>query len=256
MKYEIATAKEAFDISPHRHLYVNPYVGCSMGCPYCYWLSNDGWEGKIQARPNITELLREALKTWPKDEFLYLGSVCDPFNELEGKFGLTHKCLEIIRDNGNPLLITSSAVQPNITAEIDLLLEMKDRLIIAVELARPSEIERMKACGDHLGISSANKLKEAGLKVYTTMAPICPGIIELEDVIDKLRPDIPIYIDKLGCKPGSIQAERTLQWVKNTRPDLLPVYEKICIDGDNSYFNEVMEKYPDRNRIKLFPYEM
>lgn len=78
MKYEEVQAEKALELSPHHHAYINPYTGCSMGCPFCFWLSMEGWEGRIGVRKNLPELLRRELKDWPKDEFLYLGSICDP----------------------------------------------------------------------------------------------------------------------------------------------------------------------------------
>ena len=94
MKYEEVQAERALELSPHRHAYINPYTGCSMGCPFCFWLSMEGWEGRIGVRKNLPELLRRELKDWPKDEFLYLGSICDPFNEMEEQYNV-EKLMEL-----------------------------------------------------------------------------------------------------------------------------------------------------------------
>ena len=98
MKYEEVQAEKALELSPHHHAYINPYTGCSMGCPFCFWLSMEGWEGRIGVRKNLPELLRRELKDWPKDEFLYLGSICDPFNEMEEQYGIAQECLKVIEE--------------------------------------------------------------------------------------------------------------------------------------------------------------
>lgn len=54
----------------------------------------EGWEGRIGVRKNLPELLRRELKDWPKDEFLYLGSICDPFNEMEEQYGIAPRMLK------------------------------------------------------------------------------------------------------------------------------------------------------------------
>ena len=61
MLIEKVKADSAIDWSPHHHAYVNPYNGCTAGCPFCFWLSRQGWEGRIQIRENITELLENEL---------------------------------------------------------------------------------------------------------------------------------------------------------------------------------------------------
>lgn len=153
MLLEEIMAEEGFNLSPHNHAFINPYDGCSMGCPFCYWLSREGWEGRIQVKMNIGNLLEEELRRWPKREFLYLGSVCDPFNELEGRYRLTKRCLEIIKKYEVPLVITSSAVNPVILDYVELLRSMKQRVVVVVELARIPYIEAAKtggrACRDY-----------------------------------------------------------------------------------------------------------
>ena len=75
---ERVACEQAFDWSAHHHAFINPYNGCTAGCPYCFWLSQKGWENRIQIRENIVDVLDTALKTWDPKEFIYLGSVCDP----------------------------------------------------------------------------------------------------------------------------------------------------------------------------------
>lgn len=55
------TAEELFHVTEHGHEYVNPYFGCSEGCPYCYWTSIPGWEGQISVRVNAVDVLKTKL---------------------------------------------------------------------------------------------------------------------------------------------------------------------------------------------------
>ena len=248
-------AKQAFDLSPHKHYFLNPYHGCSMGCPFCFWLSIEGWEGKIEIRKNIPGLLEKALPDFPKDEYLYLGSVCDPFNELEAEYRLTESCLGVLQNFQVPLLITTSGVRDILLEEAELLLALPKKPIVVVELARLPEIEKMKKGGSHKGIETANRLKAMGLTVYATVAPICPGIIEAEPFLERLREDIPIYIDSLQCRAGSIQAKRMKQLLGTEYPELLKNYTEI-LGGDTSYFHAVLKRYENCRRICTFPYKL
>lgn len=245
----------AYELSPHKHAYINPYIGCSMGCPFCYWLKQEDWEGKIKVKTNIEKLLEEKLKNWPKDEFIYLGSVCDPFNELESKYRLSEKCLKIIEKYDIPVLITTSAANDVLLEYVDMLSKMK-KLIVVVELARIPFIEEMNRGGEHRGIRCANLLKSKGIKTYTTLAPILPKITDLAQILSLLDPEIPVYIDKLDCDAEDILGKRTLSWIYGKYPELSSEYDKIIKKDDFSYFAAIEECYAENNRVKKFPFEL
>ena len=44
--------------------------------------------------------------------------------------------------------------------------------------------------------------------MWATMAPVCPGILDLEPVLEKLDEEIPVYIDSLQCAKDSIQEKK------------------------------------------------
>lgn len=226
-----------------------------MGCPFCFWLNIEGWEGKIEIRKNIPELLEASIPDFPQNEYLYLGSLCDPFNELEAEYRLTEQCLRVLLRHPVPLLITTSAVREIVLEEAALLRQIPSEKIVVVELARLPEIEKMKNGGIHKGIEAANRLKEMGLIVYATISPVCPGLIDVEPFLEALRDDIPIYIDSLQCGAGSIQTERMKQLLLTQYPQLYGMYQNI-LKGDTSYFQEIINRYRGNKRIRTFPYEM
>ena len=223
MKVREVSGTEPYELSPHGHAFINPYGGCTMGCPFCFWLSRDGWEKNMEIRLKTPELLEEALRTWPKGEWLYLGSICDPFNEWESKYHLSEQCLKVIDQYQIPLLITTSAVSPALLEEAEILKNMKAPVVVVAELAR---------------------------------IPVCPGILDLEPVLEKLDEEIPVYIDSLQCAKGSIQEKRVMEWIRKDHPQLEAVYEKIVLEKDLTYFDQLLKKYQRDPRIKTFPYAL
>mgnify|MGYP004607371019 FL=1 len=244
-----------YELSPHNHAYINPYIGCSMGCPFCYWLKQEGWEGKIKVKTNLEELLEEKLKDWPKDEFLYLGSVCDPFNELEKKYHLSEKCLKVIAKYDIPVLITTSAATDVVLEYSDLLKSIK-KLIVVIELSRIPFVENLNQGGIHRGIQCANILREHGMKVWTTLAPVLPGITDLDQILKLLHEEIPVYIDKLDCNAEDILGKRTLKWIYEEYPEFSDEYDKIIKEHDFSYFSKIEKKYAENRRVKKFPFQL
>lgn len=221
------------------------------------FLVKQGRLGKnMEIRLKTPELLEEALRTWPKGEWLYLGSICDPFNEWESKYHLSEQCLKVIDQYQIPLLITTSAVSPALLEEAEILKNMKAPVVVVAELARIPEMERLKKEGIHKGIQAANILKKMGLTVWATMAPVCPGILDLEPVLEKLDEEIPVYIDSLQCAKGSIQEKRVMEWIRKDHPQLEAVYEKIVLEKDLTYFDQLLKKYQRDPRIKTFPYAL
>lgn len=254
MRIEKIETKEAYDLSPHNHAFINPYNGCSMGCPFCYWLEREGWENRIQIKTNIAEILDKRLDDWENGKVIYLGSVCDPYNELEEEYGLSRECLKVIKRRQIPLVITTSGVREVILRDVDLLKEMQ--VIIVVELARLPMIKQMEQGGMHMGIEYANRLRAKGLNVYATLAPICPGIIELEPILNRLDASIPVYVDCLRCNPGSVVAERTKLWIRKEHPELIETYETMIESQDHSYFRNYLNQYKENSRVKTFPFEL
>ncbi len=256
MMMETVAVHSAIDWSPHHHAYINPYNGCTAGCPYCFWLSQPGWEGRIQVRTNIAQQLEAFLDTWDPGEYLYLGSVCDPFMELDKQWGLTGKCLEQIYQRKIPLLITTSALSDAIFRCEDLLQKMRGQVVIVVELARPEPLRIWKQGGVHRGIEAANRLVRSGLRVYATLAPVLPGITDLQAVLDALDSRIPVYVDSLQCGAGSIQGEKVRNWIRQDYPALQAEYDALLRNPDGAYFREILTRFGENDRVKTFPYQL
>ena len=77
------------------------------------------------------------------------------------------------------------------------------------------------------GIETGNRLKEAGLPVIATFAPIMPGITDVDLVLEALRPDIPLYIDRFYMKPDSIQEIRLMEYLRENARELMEEYRRL-----------------------------
>lgn len=252
MIYETRVEK-AIELTEGGQPYINPYDGCVSGCPFCYWLDRTGWEGNIGVRLNIGEILDQECKTWAKNERLYIGDYCDPYMPVEETYKLTRHCVEVVKIHGIPLTICTSAKSRLIERDLDLFREMRD-ICIVVELCRLDEIEKLKSGNDHEGIVTGNRLKEAGVSVIATFAPIMPWITDVDMVLDALRPDIPLYIDQFHMKPDSIQEARLMDYLKKSDPGLMEVYRNIIRNGGETEYRTIRKRYKGNSRVKELPF--
>src|SRR5262252_9033921 len=111
---------------------INPYRGCEHGCIYCFARPNHEYLGfsagldfetKILVKEDAPELLRRELMrpSW-KPQTLAISGVTDAFQPIERKLRLTRRCLEVLAEFRNPVVIITK--NELVTRDIDLLSEL------------------------------------------------------------------------------------------------------------------------------------
>jgi len=111
---------------------INPYRGCEHGCIYCYarpyheylgFSAGLDFETKILVKEDAPELLREELasRKW-KPKVVAISGVTDAYQPIEKKLRLTRRCLEVLTEFRNPVIIVTK--NQLVTRDIDLLKEL------------------------------------------------------------------------------------------------------------------------------------
>jgi len=85
---------------PDSDYVINPYVGCSHGCIYCYARfmkrftgHSEPWGLFVDVKVNAPELIPSSTDKY-RGKSITLGSVCDPYQPAEKKYKLTRQILE------------------------------------------------------------------------------------------------------------------------------------------------------------------
>jgi DNA repair photolyase len=104
------------------HYYLNPYVGCMIGCEFCYVadradLSRElegrarlPWGRYVDVKVNLPEVLAREVATLPPGLVRMSPIVTDPYQPLEKKYRVTRRCLEALVDTGfTPGVLTRAA---------------------------------------------------------------------------------------------------------------------------------------------------
>ncbi|MFY9610514.1 MAG: PA0069 family radical SAM protein [Blastocatellia bacterium] len=173
---------------------INPYRGCEHGCIYCYarpyheylgFSAGLDFETKILVKENAPELLREELAS-PKwqPKVVAISGVTDAYQPIERKLQLTRRCLEILAEFRNPVIIVTK--NHLVTRDIDILTELASVNAAAVcvsvttldaELARVME---PRTSTPENRLEAIEALAQAGVPVRVLAAPIIPGLTDHE----------------------------------------------------------------------------
>ena len=173
---------------------INPYRGCEHGCIYCFarptheylgFSAGLEFESKILVKEAAPELLREELSSrkW-SPQVLAISGVTDPYQPIERKLQLTRRCLEVLAEFRNPVVIITK--NHLVTRDIDILKELATHDAVSValsittldaDLARTME---PRASAPHMRLAAIEQLAAAGIPVSVMVAPVIPAITDHE----------------------------------------------------------------------------
>ncbi len=217
---------------------VNPYGGCAHACKYCYASFMKRFTGHEEEWGTFVDV-----KCWPEiknpskyaGKELFIGSVTDPYQPLEEKYGRTRALLEQMQGSGCSVSIATKS---------DLVLRDLD-LIKTFPNARVSWSvntldEAFKDDMDN-GVSIERRLAamkvfhDAGIRTTCFISPIFPGITDLKEIILRAKDQCNlIWLENLNLRGG--YKTTIMDYIREKRADLLPLYEAIYNKKDRSYW--------------------
>lgn len=224
---------------------VNPYMGCSFACSYCYaqliirkFHPKETWGEYVDIKINAPELLEKELAA-AKRGVVMLSTVIDPYQPLEKKYQLTRKCLEILLRRQFPVTVLTRS--PLVTRDIDLFKQFKDCTIGVSITTNDDKIKQLfepLTPPFSMRIDTLRKLHSTGLRTYAFIGPILP--MNPSAVAEAVAPYVEhVFIDKLNY-PQLWKA----------------IGEKNGLVLDSKFFekirNELIEAFQNsNNRIKI-----
>jgi DNA repair photolyase len=173
---------------------VNPYRGCSHGCSYCYARPTHEYlglsagldfESKVLVKERAPELLRRELSSprW-EPKVLSMSGVTDPYQPVEGRLGVTRRCLGVLAEFRNPVAIVTK--NHLVTRDADLLSELArhDAAAVAVSLTTLDDglrrVMEPRTSRPVRRLAAVEKLAAAGIPVGVMTAPVIPGLNDHE----------------------------------------------------------------------------
>ena len=227
---------------------IDPYNGCQLHCPYCFQLSDEQWNKDIYVNVNIADLLKDRLSSWNKDETIYFGSKCDPYMQLEERYSLTRKCLEVLNELQINTMITTKSDNRLIFRDVDIIGNFRAKMTVLMGMSNVNQIGKSS---QNQNILTANELNDRGIEVLAFITPVLPYIMDVENIISMLNPNIPIFLDKLRIDNDPTRKKKMSDFIEQQYPELKEKYYKIIYEGDEDYFAELVNKYSNDNRVEI-----
>ncbi|MFA5602871.1 MAG: radical SAM protein [Bacilli bacterium] len=255
--YKVIDGKEFIVKSklPASDYVVNPYVGCSHKCIYCYARFMKRFTNHIEPWGDFVDIKEFKNYKLPKDikgKYIFISSVTDPYNHFESKYLKTRTALEILKDiDCNIGILTKSKL---VTRDIDLFKQMNNIEIgISINTLDDSFRKLIEPCASNVEdrINALKILKGNGIKTYLFMSPIFPKITDFKVIIEKTKD----FVDYYCFENLNLRADykyEVLNMIKDKYKDLYPLYKDIFIDNNVCYW-DIYKKdiidYCEKNNI-------
>jgi DNA repair photolyase len=226
---------------------LNPYRGCLHGCHYCYARATHPYLGlnagedfatKIVVKTNLPEVLRQELRrrSWTRER-VAIGTATDAYQPCEGRYRLTRRCLQALRDADTPVSIVTKATL--VLRDLDLLSDLahgpgatvyftittlEDALWRRIEPGTPPPRKRLEVL---------RRLSESGVRCGVFLAPILPGITDSAESIAAVaaaaKAQGAASFGSAVLRLAPQVKEHYLAFVSEMFPDLLPRYERAYV---------------------------
>jgi len=193
---------------------LNPYVGCSHGCLYCYAkeytkasevVENWGWV--IAVKRNLLEVLYREVKRVRRG-VVGLGTITDGYQPVEALYKLSRKSIEILVSNGfNVSVQTKSTL---VLRDLDVLKRYSKQVDVGFTITSTRVDSKMTmlepfSSPPRARMEALKKLSREGIRTWIFYGPVVPGINddleEIEQVLQLARETgSTAYFDKFRVK--------------------------------------------------------
>ena len=223
---------------------VNPYVGCTHACKYCY-------ASFMKRFTNHPEPWGEFIdvKMWPPIQHpekyagkeAFLGSVTDCYQPCEAKYQRTRALLEQLQGSGISISIATKS--DLVLRDLDLIKTFPNaRVSFSIntldenfrrEMDRGASIEKR--------LAAMKAFYDAGVQTTCFISPIFPGITDVKAIIERSKKQCNlVWLENLNLR-GDYRV-RILEWIHEKHPELDGLYHDIYSNKSRAYWTALDEE--------------
>lgn len=222
---------------------VNPYVGCEHACKYCYACFMKRFTGHTENWGEFADV-----KYWQpiinadkyRGKEFFIGSVTDPYQPSEEKYGRTRALLEELKDSGAVISIATKS--DLVLRDVDLIKTFSNA---RVSFSINTTDESFRSDMDN-GVSlsrrfaAMKKLHDEGIRTTCFISPIFPEITDVKAIIERAKDDCNlIWLENLNLRRTF--KPTIMSYINEKYPDLMSLYRDIYEKNNDSYWRALDE---------------
>ncbi len=214
---------------------VNPYRGCEHGCVYCFarptheylgFSAGLDFETRIMVKEDAPELLRAELASprWTP-QVIAMSGVTDCYQPIERKLELTRRCLVVLAEFRNPVVIVTKNALVRRDADLLADLARDDAALVCLSVTTlDGELaQRMEPRTAHprRRLEAIADLTAQGVPCAVLVSPVIPGLTdhEMPAILKAAREAGAVSARFLPVRlPGAV-AGLFQQWLAEHYPD-------------------------------------
>ena len=233
---------------------VNPYIGCTHACRYCYACFMKRITGHAEPWGTFLDV-----KYWDKiknprkydGQTMIVGSVTDAYNPQEEQFCRTREFLEEMQGSNINLIVTTKS--DLVVRDLDLIKTFPSPLVSwsINTLDEKFKDDMDKAVSVQRRIAAMKKCHDEAIRTTCFISPIFPEITDVFAIIDKIKDFCDyIWLENLNLR-GNFKAD-ILNYIAEKYPDRKSLYQQIYTKNDVTYWeilNRQVEEYATKNGL-------
>lgn len=217
---------------------VNPYVGCTHACKYCYASFMKRFTGHSEEWGTFLDVkhwteIKNPQKYAGKE--LFIGSVTDPYNPQEEQYGRTRALLEQLKGSGAKLSIATKS--DLILRDLELIKSFPDaRVSWSINtLDEKFRKDMDSAVSIKRRLAAMKKFYDAGVRTTCFISPIFPQITDVKAIIEHAKSQCNlIWLENLNLR-GSFKSV-IMEYIAEKYPNLLLLYKEIYNNNNREYW--------------------
>lgn len=217
---------------------VNPYVGCTHACKYCYASFMKRFTGHPEPWGTFLDV-----KYWPEiqnpqryaGKKLFIGSVTDPYNPVEETRKRTRVLLEQLQNSGAQISIATKS--DLVLRDLDLIKTFPNaRVSWSVNtLDETFRADMDEAVSITRRLAAMKAFHDAGVRTTCFISPVFPGITDIPAIAEQVNEKCNlIWLENLNLRGGYKSV--ILDYIAEHYPALLPLYREIYQQGNRGYW--------------------
>lgn len=208
---------------------IDPYQNCEFGCKYC----DSSNTSTIYIKTNAPEVLEYELENSKKGRVI-IGSVHDPYQNIEKDYQITRHILKVILKSGFSChILTKSDL---VLRDIDLISQIKNSFITVSLLSldtKVSDVFEKNLLAPFERLKVVKNLSSFGIKSGVAVIPVLPYIVEhnFENIFIQANKYKAKYILHKYLELMGDQKDVFINCLKNFKFDIVKKYKKLYGGG-------------------------